>query len=170
MWPPPGFDVSWRPVASPGEFERLAHDAALRALDKQEGVLEELRARTGVLLAASSLAAAFLGQEAFRDPGAAWLVIVALGAFVAAILACVYILIPKRDLIFAESGAALYEGLYAVRDDIGEVYRRLAYDLDRFWDSNDTTIVRLIRTYRFAAVALVVEILSLAAILTGNIF
>lgn len=40
-----------------GEFEQLAYEAALRSLDKQERLLEELRARTGVLLAASSIAA-----------------------------------------------------------------------------------------------------------------
>jgi len=51
-----------------GEFEKLAYEAALRSLDKQEGLLEELRARTGVLLAASSLAASFLGQQAFKSP------------------------------------------------------------------------------------------------------
>lgn len=89
------------------DFARLAHEAALRALDKQERVLEELRARTGMLLAASSLAAAFLGQEAFRRPEPAWLVIVALVAFVAVILACVYILVPTSELVFAESGVGL---------------------------------------------------------------
>jgi hypothetical protein len=47
-----------------GEFEKLAYEAALRGLDKQEGLIEELRTRTGVLLAASSLAASFLGQQA----------------------------------------------------------------------------------------------------------
>lgn len=152
------------------EFERLAYEAALRSLDKQERVLEELRARTGVLLGASSLAAAFLGQAAFGDPEPLVLAVVALAAFVVSILTSVYILIPKKNLIFAEVGSGLYEGLYAFRDDIGEVYRRLAYQLDRFWDSNDTTIVRLSRAYGIAALALVVEILSLAAILSGNIF
>jgi hypothetical protein len=47
-----------------GEFEKLAYEAALRGLDKQENLLEELRTRTGVLLAASSLAASFLGPYA----------------------------------------------------------------------------------------------------------
>jgi hypothetical protein len=51
-----------------GEFEKLAYEAALRGLDKQEGLLEALRTRTGVLLAASSLAASFLGQQAFQHP------------------------------------------------------------------------------------------------------
>ncbi len=132
--------------------------------------MEELRARTGVLLGASSLAAAFLGQAAFGDPKPAALVVLALVAFVLSILTSVYILIPKKNLVFAEVGSGLYEGLYAVREDMAEVYRRLAYQLDRFWESNDLTIVRLSRAYGIAALALVVEILSLAAILSGNIF
>jgi hypothetical protein len=45
----------------PVDLERLAYDAALRALDKQERLVEELRARTRVLLAASSLVVSFLG-------------------------------------------------------------------------------------------------------------
>jgi hypothetical protein len=34
---------------------QLSYDAALRALDLQERAVEQLRARTGILLAASSL-------------------------------------------------------------------------------------------------------------------
>ena len=76
----------------------------------------------------------------------------------------------RHSRIFAEAGAGLYEGLYAFRDDMPEVYRRLAYDLDLFWDSNDTKIKWLTRAYTVAAAALVVEILSLAALLGDNIF
>jgi hypothetical protein len=50
----------------------------------------------------------------------------------------VYVLLPKRNkFVFALVGAGLYEGLYAVRDDLAEVYRRLAYDLDRFGEGNE---------------------------------
>ncbi|MGE5282719.1 MAG: hypothetical protein ACM3N0_10445 [Chloroflexota bacterium] len=153
-----------------GEFEKLSYEAALRGLDKQEALLEELRTRTGVLLAASSLAASFLGQQAFQSPSPRGLAIAALAAFVVSIAACLLILLPKKNLIFAERGAGLYEGLYAVRDDMSEVYRRLAYDLDRFWDSNDGTIRWLTRAYTVAAGALVTEILALAALLGDNIF
>lgn len=128
-----------------GEFEKLAYEAALRGLDKQEGLLEELRARTGILLAASSLAASFLGQQAFRNPSPRGLVISALVAFVVSIGASVFILLPKKDLIFSVAGAGLYEGLYAVRDDMSEVYRRLAYDSDRFWEANEGKIQWLTR-------------------------
>jgi hypothetical protein len=152
------------------DFERLAFEAALRGLDKQERLLEELRARTGVLLAASSLAASFLGQQAFKDPHPGGLAVLALAAFVVSIVTSVYILLPKKELIFSESGSGLYEGLYEVREDLAEVYRRLAYDLDRFWDGNDVKMRKLTRVYGLAAGALVVEILSLAALLSDTIF
>jgi hypothetical protein len=88
-----------------GEFEKLAYEAALRGLDKQEGLLEELRTRTGVLLAASSLAASFLGQQAFQHPSPRGLAITALVAFVVSIAASVFILLPKKNLIFAGAPA-----------------------------------------------------------------
>ena len=153
-----------------GEFERLAYEAALRGLDKQENLLEELRTRTGVLLAASSLAASFLGQQAFQSPNPRGLAITALVAFVTSIGASVFVLLPKKSLIFAEAGGGLYEGLYAVRDDLAEVYRRLAYELERFWKANDERIQWLARAYTVAAGALVIEILSLAALLGDTIF
>jgi hypothetical protein len=164
---PPMAQLAWIRMA--GEFEKLAYEAALRGLDKQEGLLEELRTRTGVLLAASSLAASFLGQQAFQNPSPRGLAITALVAFVGSIAASVFILLPKKNLIFAEAGAGLYEGLYAFRNDMPEVYRRLAYDLDLFWDSNDKKIKWLTRAYTVAASALVIEILSLAALLGDNI-
>jgi hypothetical protein len=48
------------------DLSRLAYEASLRSLDKQEELLGELRSRTGLLLAASSLAASFLGRPALE--------------------------------------------------------------------------------------------------------
>jgi hypothetical protein len=93
------------------EFERLAYETSLRGLDKQEELLRELRSRTGVLLAAASLAASFLGSDAFQDPSSVVLVVLALLAFVASIGASVYILTPKEELTFSQAGSRLYEGL-----------------------------------------------------------
>lgn len=152
-----------------GEFEQLAYQAALRSLDKQERLLEELRARTGVLLAASSIAASFLGQQAFQEPRTGALVVVALVAFLVSMGASVFILMPKRGLIFAEAGIELFERLYPTRGDLAEVYRRLAYNLDRFWKVNDVTIIALTRAYSLAAGALVVETLALVVLLVGSI-
>jgi hypothetical protein len=43
----------------------IAYESAVRALDKQERVLEQLRARTGIVLGASSVAASLLGRFAY---------------------------------------------------------------------------------------------------------
>ena len=152
-------------------FERLAYEAAQRALDKQVRLLEELRSRTGLLLAAASLAASFLGREAFADHPKRGLAIVALLAFLVAVAASVYVLLPKADkFVFALVGAGLYEGLYDVKDDLAEVYRRLAYDLDRFWDDNDSEIQRLFWAFRLGAIGLAGEIVVLIAMVGDTLF
>lgn len=153
-----------------GELEKLAYEAALRGLDKQEGYLEELRARTGVLLGASSLAASFLGQQAFQHPHPRGLAIIAILSFVTSIGAGVYILLPKKKLIFAQSGVGLYEGLFAIRYDMPEVYRRLTHALGRFWESNDATIQWLVRAFTVGAAALAAEILALVGLMSGSLF
>ena len=152
-------------------YERLAYEAALRALDKQERLIDELRSRTGLLLAAASLAASFLGREAFAGHPKRGLAILALVAFLLAVAASVYVLLPKTGkFIFAMVGAGLYEGLYELRDDLGEVYRRLAYDLDRFWDDNDIELQKLFRAFRLAALGLSAEIVILIAMVSDTLF
>lgn len=152
-------------------YERLAYEAAQRALDKQERLIDELRGRTGLLLAAASLAASFLGREAFAEDPNDGLAILALTAFLVAVAASVYVLLPKTGkFVFALVGAGLYEGLYEVKNDLAEVYRRLAYDLDRFWDENDVELQKLFRAFRLAALALSAEIVVLIAMVSDNLF
>lgn len=147
---------------------RLSYEAALRSLDKQDELLTELRARTGLLLAASSLAASFLGPPAL-DRAEPALIVFALLAFAVSIGASVYVLLPKKDLTFSLSGPALYEGLYELRKDMPEVYRRLAYNLHRFWIANDAKMTSLISAYRWAAIALAAEISLLLASVSGTL-
>lgn len=159
------------PATNQPVYERLAYEAALRALDKQERLIEELRSRTGLLLAAASLAASFLGREAFAGHPKRGRAILALVAFLLAVGASVYVLLPKTGkFIFAMVGAGLYEGLYELRDDLGEVYRRLAYDLDRFWDDNDVELQKLFRAFRLAALGLSAEIVLLIAMVSDTLF
>jgi hypothetical protein len=98
------------------ELERLAYEAALRGLDKQEGLLEGLRARTGVVLAAASVGISLLGQPAFQGEGPKGLALLGLMAFVIAGAASVFILVPTKKLVFAEDGPRVYEGLFDVRN------------------------------------------------------
>jgi hypothetical protein len=93
-------------------LERLAYEAAQRALDRQERLVDELRSRTGLLLAVASLAASFLGREAFAGDPKDALAVFALASFLVAVAASVYVLVPKAGkFVFAMVGAGLYEGL-----------------------------------------------------------
>lgn len=136
---------------------QLAFDASLRALDKQEQLLNEIRARTGLLVAASSLAASFLGEPALSE-GRRVVGILALAAFALSIGLSIYVLIPRKDMIFALSGPALYEALFPFRDDMDEIHRRLSYELHWFWVENDERMTGLTRAFRWAALGLAAEI------------
>ena len=80
-----------------------------------------------------------------------------------------YVLLPKSTFYFALSGREVFENLYEYRDDTAEVHRRLTYDMQRFWDSNDAVMQRLFLAFRVAAASLAVEIVSLLAAISGTI-
>jgi hypothetical protein len=150
------------------QLARLAYEASLRSLDKQDEVFSELRARTGLVLAASALAASFLGDTAL-DNGSLWLIVLALLAFACSVGASIYVLLPKRDLIFSLAGSAVYEQLYEFREDIDEVHRRLAYDLDRFREQNDDALQSLLLGFRTASLALAAEVIFLLLAVGGTL-
>jgi hypothetical protein len=74
---------------------------------------------------------------------------------------------PKKDLVFSLIGSRVYEELYEFKDDLSEVYRRLTYDLDRFWTSNDRVLKRTFVVFRVATWALVAEALLLLGTVGG---
>jgi hypothetical protein len=88
----------------PADLEKLAYDSALRALDKQERLVEELRARAGVVLAASSLAVSFLGGRGSGGPGAVVLGAAALDRFWERNEAVVYRLARSLSIAVAALG------------------------------------------------------------------
>jgi hypothetical protein len=152
------------------DLSRLAYEAALRSLDKQEQLFNEVRARAATLVAVSALAASFLGRPALDHPHLRPVLIVALAAFATSAAAGVYVVGPKRDLTFSLSGKALYETQFESRDDSDEVFRRLAYQLDRFWDENDLVLQVLFDALRISAVSLGVEVVCLLVAVTGSLF
>jgi len=147
-------------------LEQIAYDNAIRALDKQEKLVEDLRARTGVLLAAASLAVSLLGGRAFADDRPVPLVVAALAALVLAFAGSLLVLMP-RAFVFAVAGPPVYERYYGIRDDPAEIHRRIAYQLHRFWERNEALFVPVDRAFRVAVWSLVVEILTLAALASG---
>ena len=138
-------------------LERLAYELSLQALGQQEGALNELRARTGILIAATSIVASFLGARAAEAGSRAWLNVLALAAFAVSILASSYVLLPRQGLVFSLSGSALLEAESEDPEGLHETYRRLSYWLDGYRRANGDRIGRLTVGFGVAAIALVVQ-------------
>jgi hypothetical protein len=149
----------------PHLLEQIAYEAALRALDKQEAVVADVRARTGVLLGAASIATSFLAQATTSRV----FFVSALASFVVLVAASVRVLLPSPRFEFALRGSVVYVRLFGTRHDAEEIYRELLYEVDALWKRNDSGLRPLLRSYRLAGLALTVEILSLVLLATGTI-
>jgi hypothetical protein len=147
----------------------LSYEAAVRALDLQERGVEQLRARTGMLLAASSLTASFLGAQTIQHrSGLGTLGALALVSLACSILLCTYVLLPKTGFVFSLNGPTMYETLFEVADDEQEVRRRLVYWLEEYWGTNQAKIDNLGRYFFAAGVALMFQLAFWSWALAGT--
>ena len=139
-------------------LERTAYEAALRALAEQADELDQLRSRTGTLLAVGSITASFLGAQAIGHGPVGLFGSLAMAAFVGFLLPCIYILLPKSGFTFSINAGVLYESLYEFREQPSEYYRRLAYWLEGFWGGNQQKIEVMARYFFGAALFLAAQI------------
>src|SRR5713226_9082805 len=116
------------------ELALLAYELSQRMLAQQEQRLDELRARTGTLLAASSVATSFLGPRAIDRHGVDTLALLALTAFAVSVIGSVSILILNPRLVFGVRGTRLFEEERVREESIADVHRRLGYWLELFFD------------------------------------
>jgi hypothetical protein len=126
-------------------LEQIAYDNAIRAPDKQEKMLEELRARTGVLLASASLAVSLLGNRVHGEPG---------GPPAAEVR-----LRPRR-------GARLRRALRGSGRSRGGP-SPLGVDMKQIWTENNKRIAPAKRALHIAAWSLAVEMLALTVLVAG---
>lgn len=149
------------------DLERLAYEAALRALDKQERLVEELRARTGLILAASSVTASLVGRRGIADYGTTAPALLSIVGLVVSIGAAIFVLLPREDLTFSSQGIAFFEAL-SDSEDSASMYWRAAADLERIWRGNDLIIQLLTQAFSVAALALAIEITAIAVFIGGG--
>ena len=83
--------------------------------------------------------------------------------------ASLYVLVAKGDLVFTLKGSGRYERLFEFADEASEIYRRLAYDLDRLRDGNDAKLERLRLWFQIAILALAVEVALLLVSVGGTL-
>jgi hypothetical protein len=140
------------------DLAELAYTLSLRTLGQQEASLNELRARTGTLLAAAALVASFLGATAIARDGFDIWTVFALIALVVSVVFAARVLLPQGEMIFWLRGSALYE--FETEEEVGmaETYRRLAYWLEGYYEENRPKIALLFGFYRISVFALLAEI------------
>ena len=86
----------------------------------------------------------------------------ALAAFALAVLLAIFVVVPRKGLIFAVSGSATYEALWVFADDEAEMHRRMAYWLDGYWEDNQRVLERLQPAFTAGCYGVALGILLLA--------
>jgi hypothetical protein len=142
--------------------ESLAYRESERAIDTQIQAFDELRSRTGLLLAAIAVTASFLGGAAL-DPenGLGGYGVAALVAFGAGIGACLYILWPRRDAwLFVMSAKVLLEDWRDEdRLDARAMQRFIAEKKEENYDANEDKMRSLYAAFRVGSLAIGVEVI-----------
>lgn len=142
--------------------EDVIWEEAQRAIGVQVAALDELRSRTGLLLAASSLSASFLGSAAATHGVELGFVGgVAIIAFAFAIGSCIKVLFPKRDAwTFVTSPTTLAEDWIDIdRGGIQPMKRFIAVELEDYFNDNKKLIDGLYGWFRLAAIAVGAEVI-----------
>lgn len=148
--------VASGPMSAP-TLAQLTYEQAQKALEQQERQVNELRQRTGTLLAAAALTASFFGAATLGRDGVAAPIVLAGVALVVTVLSGLYVLYP-HELEFSADARRLYDDLVSDRDDPDRLLVRLAFGLRDTRERNGRVVDRLARYLAIAAIALVVQI------------
>jgi hypothetical protein len=139
---------------------RIAYDEAVRALSQQQGMIDSLRTRAGLLLPAAAITTSFLGAEALSAGGptlASWL---ALAGFVGVAMAVLAALWPHR-LEFTADAANVIKS-YVETDEplpVSEVHRELSLHMHDSYAENRIGQKQIAFRFRLAGSLLAIEVI-----------
>jgi hypothetical protein len=145
----------------------LALEEARRGLTYQAGSVDELRSRSGILLAAAAITGSFLGSAASNEGDIGVLGIAAIVAFIAAVVSCLYILWP-REWTFVTSPKTLLED-WADTEREQDIRRFVAEALEDHYDDNKKQTDRLMKWFQFAAISVGLAVILGCLALTTSI-
>lgn len=150
---------------TPAHYE-LAYEEAKRALDVQESVVNELRTRSGILIAAAAITMSFFGGPALADGDvgtAGWLAIACFGLVGASVLAVLW---PRTDWTFTID-AERFIGTYIESDGgplpLPGIHRDLALHMAASYVVNARQLRLLTIAFRLGAGFLVGEVIAWVA-------
>ncbi|MHB1539074.1 MAG: hypothetical protein ACYCUM_09560 [Solirubrobacteraceae bacterium] len=106
---------------------KLVYDESVRGLDMQSQSLDEIRSRTGVLIAAATVAAALLGTSALTKHRVTyWANLSALTAFGLVVGFCLLVLWPGTKWAFAYNAGTLDDTYIKNQIDATQACRSMA--------------------------------------------
>jgi uncharacterized membrane protein YfcA len=129
-------------------------------LDMQSETLNELHGRTGVVIAAATVASAFLGTAALqRHPPEYWLNVLGLFALATTILLCLGVLWPFEDWEFSYDASDLDDRYYAKDVDPTAMCREMSLGNANSRNLNNENLRWPFKLFRFACGALAFDLL-----------
>lgn len=148
------------------ELIDLAFELSKRAVDSQQSVLAETRARAGTLLTATSVVVSFLGAQALGRLGFNTLAALALISFLASVVGSLVVLWPQRDAWKFRLDSRVLLADFVDRSE-PNAKRSVAIWMQEHYDDNQLKLEQLLRVYRFAVAMLAVQALLWAIDLTS---
>jgi len=125
----------------------------------QNETLNELHSRTGVVIAAATVASAFLGAVALqRHAPDYWLNVLGLIAFATTTILCLSVLWPSEDWEFSFDAGDLDDRYYATDSDPTEMCREMLLSNARSRSRNNEKLRKRFELFRFACCALACDI------------
>ncbi len=140
---------------------KVVYEESQRALSQQELVLDNLRSRTGVLLAATAISSTFLGGQALGGGKLGVLSLLAILAFAVVGWFCLRVLWPRGEWNFSHNVAGLVDAYIDdshLVDTAEEMQILLALENQKFYDKNKAKLDNLFGHFRVASVALAVQV------------
>lgn len=149
-----------------GSIEQLSFELTADALAEQERALSGLRARAGTILAAASIAGAFLGAKTSHGSLDTW-GILALISFVLCLGGSIWVLLP-HEFVFAFHGRALLaESDHQGVQDVTEAYRAAGIWVEPYLEANRDKIAELSDWLAVSCLLLAAEVILWTLSLTG---
>ena len=128
-------------------------------MSEQGGVLDELRSRTGVLLAAAAVSSSFLGAEALtRHPRLSSLSIIALISFGIVVMLCLVVMWPKGRWWFTHSVEGLIDAYVKSDKSINYMHKMLARKNGDFCQRNEKKLKFRFFAFQIACLGLGVDV------------
>lgn len=141
------------------EAYRFLYEQARRSLDSQEARLDELRTRTGVLIAVGSVVAAFLAPQAASD-GLGLAGVVGIAAFLVASGIWFVVLWPYHRWTFENDVGDLFADFVETDPPLtlDDIHRELAIHHDTHIRTNEAWLNSLYLVFQGGIVALIAEV------------